>query len=171
MFKQLIFTLSLVLTLTAVFGQKPSKLKGNVQFEVGKSAILPTEETKLTGILAQLRSSPLEYEIAIQGNTDATGSKKYNYNLSKERVEAVKNWFIKQGIVEDVLSDDFFGEENPVANNMSEQGKQLNRRVDIDITFFNDAEIAYTPAQPQVEPVMPIVEKFDINFKSTPSVF
>ena len=77
------------------------------------------EDTKLT--------------IALDGFTDATASSEYNLGLSKRRATAVKNYLISQGIAASRITSNAYGEENPVSDNTTPEGKAQNRRVSISI--------------------------------------
>jgi OmpA-OmpF porin, OOP family len=71
-----------------------------------------------------------DLRILVTGNTDAVGSDEYNKELSKRRAERILQFFKTQGLTEDKIVIDFKGEKNPVSDNKSNNGKQLNRRVD-----------------------------------------
>jgi OmpA-OmpF porin, OOP family len=71
-----------------------------------------------------------DLRILVTGNTDADGSDAYNKELSKRRAERILLFFKTQGLTEDKIIIDFKGEKNPVSDNKSTNGKQLNRRVD-----------------------------------------
>ncbi len=70
-------------------------------------------------------------QIVIQGYTDSVGSSQYNKDLSERRARAVKQVFVDNGIPEDRLRVEGYGEQYPVASNETPQGRQLNRRVEI----------------------------------------
>ncbi|MCB0539684.1 MAG: OmpA family protein, partial [Bacteroidetes bacterium] len=78
--------------------------------------------------LEKLSGSTMFY---LNGYTDNDGSDNYNINLSKERVQSVKNYLIDKGVSKNKIETGFFGEENPVNENLNEKQKTLNRRVEI----------------------------------------
>jgi len=75
--------------------------------------------------------------ILIEGHTDATGSEEYNQNLSEERASSVAGYLSELGVTDYRLITEGYGEEQPVADNDTETGRQQNRRVEVAI-YAND---------------------------------
>lgn len=71
-----------------------------------------------------------DLRIKITGHTDPDGSDAYNEELSKKRAQAIQDFFVKNGLSADKLVIDFKGEKELINHDQSENGKQLNRRVD-----------------------------------------
>ena len=72
--------------------------------------------------------------VDIDGNTDSTGSRAHNMELSKERAEAVKKYLIeKYGFPADRMRTVGNGPDRPVADNNSAEGREKNRRTDIKV--------------------------------------
>ena len=72
-----------------------------------------------------------DLRIKITGHTDPDGSDAYNNELSKKRAQAIQDFFVKNGLDADKLVIDFKGEKELInPKDQSENGKQLNRRVD-----------------------------------------
>lgn len=71
-----------------------------------------------------------DIRISVTGHTDAVGTDDYNIKLSERRANSIRNYFVSLGLAPDKLEIDFKGEKNPVANNLTKEGKQKNRRVD-----------------------------------------
>jgi outer membrane protein OmpA-like peptidoglycan-associated protein len=69
--------------------------------------------------------------VGVFGFADATGSEGHNQDLSQQRAETVRSWLVKHGIDDSHVSIQAKGENNPVATNSTEEGKQQNRRVEI----------------------------------------
>lgn len=87
--------------------------------------------------LRELASSMKKYEeteIRILGHTDSVGSESYNEKLSGQRADAVKNFLIREGIPSARMRTEGYGETDPVASNETDEGRELNRRVEIVIT-------------------------------------
>ncbi len=61
------------------------------------------------------------------------GSDSYNQRLSEDRANAVRNYLIEQGVSSDRIEAVGYGEKQPVATNDTEEGRQLNRRVEFKI--------------------------------------
>ena len=66
----------------------------------------------------------------IEGHTDADGTEASNLDLSKRRSAAIKEALVKFGISENRLQTEGYGESRPIASNLTQEGKQLNRRVE-----------------------------------------
>ena len=71
-----------------------------------------------------------DLRIKITGHTDADGSNAYNKDLSERRAKSIQDFFVKCGLPPHKVVTDFKGEEEPVDNNKTDNGKQRNRRVD-----------------------------------------
>jgi outer membrane protein OmpA-like peptidoglycan-associated protein len=73
----------------------------------------------------------------VAGHTDSTGSEQTNQTLSENRADNVKNALVGQGVHPNRISTLGFGESAPIADNSTEAGRQLNRRVVITIKQRN----------------------------------
>lgn len=100
-----------------------------IVFETAKSDIKPESEQILNKALNTLTFYP-DLEVQIQGHTDSRGGKAYNQKLSQQRAEAVKAWLVAKGIDAARITTKGFGPDKPVATNDTEEGRQMNRRID-----------------------------------------
>ena len=107
---------------------KPLVLQG-VTFAVGKADLTENAKTVLNSVIESLRDNP-EVRVEIRGYTDNTGSAAINLNLSQGRAEAVKDYFIRQGIAFNRIRAIGYGEANPIASNYTEEGRSRNRRIE-----------------------------------------
>ncbi len=73
--------------------------------------------------------------VHIVGHTDDRASDEYNMVLSKKRAEAVKKALINLGVSPSRLSTEGRGERDPIASNKTEQGRALNRRIEVTLTY------------------------------------
>jgi outer membrane protein OmpA-like peptidoglycan-associated protein len=103
---------------------------GDVLFDTGKSQILRSGTDNLTKLADFFNHNP-EAKASIEGYTDSVGSDAANYALSERRSNAVLTALLHMGVPSDRLSSHAYGEENPVASNETQAGRQLNRRVEI----------------------------------------
>jgi outer membrane protein OmpA-like peptidoglycan-associated protein len=105
-------------------------LQGAVLFDTNQATLKPAAEDVLSPLLQEMQQLP--YVMAkISGHADATGPEAYNLDLSQQRADAVKQFFIDGGIASDRLSAQGYGESEPVADNKTAAGRRENRRVDI----------------------------------------
>jgi len=101
----------------------------NLQFATGKSKI-SKESYESLDLLVELLVKKPDYKIYIAGHTDNVGGAKANKKLSQERAEAVKIYLMNKGISPTRIKTEGFGQERPVADNTTEEGRRKNRRVE-----------------------------------------
>jgi outer membrane protein OmpA-like peptidoglycan-associated protein len=70
-------------------------------------------------------------KVAIEGHTDSVGTEDYNLQLSKQRADAVREYLVKEGVQEDVITAIGLGMSQPIAGNESADGRKKNRRVEL----------------------------------------
>jgi hypothetical protein len=85
----------------------------------------------------------------VVGYTDSTGSEEHNQQLSELRANAVKNALVIKGVNAARLTTMGMGESNPIADNSTAAGRQLNRRVNIVISPIQQQGQPQPPGQPQ----------------------
>ena len=73
-------------------------------------------------------------KVRIEGHTDNKGDPLRNLKLSQSRAEAVVKYLVGKGIAADRLDAAGFGEQRPLADNKTEDGRAQNRRVDITVS-------------------------------------
>ena len=109
-----------------------SEDKGN--FKLNRVEIPDEAKAEIDNLVNQLKSNPNGAWIEIEGHTDATGGKLYNMQLGEKRAEQVKRYLYEQHQVPlhkmNVIS---FGEEKPVSDNKTRDGRAQNRRVVIKV--------------------------------------
>lgn len=111
-------------------------LKGiarGIYFETGKSVIKPESYVVLNNVVEVLQVFPTA-NIAIEGHTDNVGNPSANMTLSQQRAEAVRQYLKGQGIDETRMTATGYGETKPQADNSTEEGRSLNRRVEIKLS-------------------------------------
>ena len=106
--------------------------KSDVLFDVNSAVLKPGAYTEINRVSQVLVQYP-QTTVQIAGHTDSTGSEEYNQKLSEERAMSVQNALISQGVTPSRLRTIGFGESQPVADNGTEAGRQLNRRVVVTI--------------------------------------
>jgi OOP family OmpA-OmpF porin len=71
--------------------------------------------------------------VVISGHTDITGSPEYNLTLSRKRAANVKAYLISQGVSADRVKIEYYGVTRPIASNQTVEGRNKNRRVEIEV--------------------------------------
>lgn len=103
-----------------------------VQFESGKDVIKPISFNILNNVAGIMKENK-DYSLSIHGYTDSQGDDRKNEDLSKRRAKAVAKYLTAKGVQPYRLSPDGFGEANPVADNLTPQGRAKNRRVEFKV--------------------------------------
>ncbi len=101
-----------------------------LEFENDKSIILKKSYGELESLTNMLLLRP-DLKIRLEGHTDNNGSEAYNLELSKNRVLAVKDFLVANGVEASRIETAYFGESKPIADNSTEEGKAKNRRVEM----------------------------------------
>ena len=106
----------------------------NLYFDFDKDEIQPEAYRYLDGLAELLIENPT-YNVQLKGYADERGSKAYNIDLSKRRVESSFFYLTNRGVPKDQLSLDYYGEDLPDNLRPTEAGYQLNRRVEMSFFF------------------------------------
>lgn len=106
--------------------------KSDVLFDTGSSTIKPgVASSGEIDRVAQILNRYPDTTIKVVGYTDSTGAESQNQQLSELRANSVKNALVVKGVTNSRLTTIGMGESNPVADNTTPEGRQLNRRVAI----------------------------------------
>lgn len=102
-----------------------------LNFQPGQAVIQPEYYNLLTKVQKAINTFP-ECKVTIEGHTDSHGSDQMNYQLSTNRAAAVKQYLLaNMGIEPYRLQAVGYGEDRPIANNETAEGRAKNRRIDI----------------------------------------
>ena len=107
-------------------------LAADVLFDFDKAILKNEGKSKLDDLATKVRAVNLEVVIAI-GHTDSIGSDAYNQKLSVRRAESVKAYLVSKGVEPNRIYTEGKGEKQPVASNKTKDGRQKNRRVEIEV--------------------------------------
>jgi len=107
-------------------------LKGDVTFDYDSAILRPGLYSEIDRISNVLIKYP-ETVIRVEGHTDITGSESYNMILSQRRADSVKNLIVQRGVSLTRIETMPYGESMPIADNSTEAGRSMNRRVEIKI--------------------------------------
>jgi outer membrane protein OmpA-like peptidoglycan-associated protein len=104
----------------------------NILFDFDKATLKPESYIELEKLYKFLSENP-NLIIEIGGHTDNIGTKEYNQILSEKRAKAVYDYLISKNINANRLKYKGYGDTMPIADNSTEEGRQLNRRTEIKI--------------------------------------
>ncbi len=105
-------------------------LSGSVLFASNQSALLPAAQDRLNKVADALLVTK-ERNLTVEGFTDSQGSSEYNMVLSQKRADVVRSYLISRGYPSNLIQANGIGEDRPVADNNSTEGRANNRRVEI----------------------------------------
>jgi OmpA-OmpF porin, OOP family len=102
----------------------------NILFDTGKSTV-QSESLPVIDQIYELMKNDLILKISVEGHTDNSGDATANKKLSDDRAKAVMNLVVAKGIDKTRMSSVGWGQEKPIADNRTEDGRARNRRVEI----------------------------------------
>lgn len=119
----------------------------DIQFEINQKTVRHEVEGKIEKVAIFMRKYP-DTTAVIEGHSDEVGSSVDNMRLSQTRAENVVSYLVGRGIARSRLKAEGYGETRPIADNSTEVGKRLNRRINAIIACATDIEgIVAIPAR------------------------
>ena len=112
----------------------------DVTFAVDSTTISPNMRTALDSVAQSMVTYPNSL-IDVMGHTDSTGSDQYNLDLSRRRAESVATYLTSRGVSRARVETIGYGEQYPVADNSTPEGRAQNRRVEIRITPVSTEDV------------------------------
>jgi len=112
-------------TLMAKYGIGTKK----ILFDFDKSK-LKTDGIAALNSIAEALNNHDGFGVELSGHTDSIGTKEYNMGLSERRVNSAADYLLGKGVQKNKIKTMFFGEEKPVEDNSTSEGRAQNRRVD-----------------------------------------
>jgi outer membrane protein, adhesin transport system len=106
-------------------------LSADALFDTNSSKLKSESAARLDALIAGIKANDKVVSIDIIGHTDSTGSDALNLPLSKARAQAVRDYFVLNGLESIPMTTDGKGAAEPVADNATEAGKMANRRVEV----------------------------------------
>ncbi len=102
-------------------------------FETGKSTLQPESQDQLKNVSEILKAYPA-VNIKLGGYTDNTGDANANLKLSSDRAKAVEEELVRMGVDTQRIDSEGYGDQYPVGDNTTEEGRAQNRRISIRVT-------------------------------------
>ncbi|WP_184549173.1 OmpA family protein [Mucilaginibacter sp. FT3.2] len=109
---------------------KPNYNFTNIQFEFNSAVLKTASYQALDQAVIEMKKDAT-VQFVLNGNSSSEGTDQRNMELSVERANSVKTYLVNSGISADNLSVKGYGESKPIADNTTEDGRVLNRRVEI----------------------------------------
>lgn len=106
----------------------------NLEFEFDRAVIVQSSLPYLDR-LAELMVQKYDWRLRIAGHTDNIGPDDYNMRLSRDRSYAVQNYLLSRGMLPSQFVVEYYGESRPIDTNDTEEGRQRNRRVEMEFVF------------------------------------
>ena len=119
---------------------------GGILFDTNSASLSPGGIERLR-TFAQTISKYPKQRVIVKGHTDAQGDDRFNQKLSEERADSVRNYVVSEGVASARVTAIGFGSKLPVATNASAEGRQQNRRVEIELR--PDEEVMQSGDTPQ----------------------
>lgn len=109
---------------------KEGRIALYILFDTGKATIKPESQPIVKQVVDMMKAHP-DLKVAVEGHTDNVGSPVSNKALSQQRAQSVVAAITSQGIAAPRLTAAGFGQDKPVADNATEDGRAKNRRVEL----------------------------------------
>jgi len=110
----------------------------NIYFDFNSDRLRPESIPELERLLRLLQQNP-NIRIRFSGHTDNIGGDKYNQQLSERRARAVYTWLRERGVHPIQMEYIGYGKTRPIASNATEEGRSLNRRIEMEIVGIRKA--------------------------------
>lgn len=107
-------------------------MPGNITFATGRAEVKSEFNSVLDSVVQVLKEFD-QTRIIISGHTDSTGSAQLNQTLSEQRAGSVKSYLTNSGIKTGRVNATGYGYRYPVASNSTAEGRQANRRVELEL--------------------------------------
>ena len=110
--------------------KKKSLVLEGVNFETSSAKLQSSSTAILDRVAEGLKANP-QARVEIGGHTDSRGADTYNQRLSRDRANSVRDYLVSKGVSKGQLETKGYGETKPIADNKTESGQAVNRRVEL----------------------------------------
>lgn len=129
------------LSLKAIMFQPPRVIRfDDILFELNSADLTEDTKMKVDTVVAILQASD-KIRLEVQGHTDSTGGYDYNLELSAKRAETIRNYIVGEGIDSTRIIPNGYADRFPIASNLTEAGRALNRRTEFVIISKGENDI------------------------------
>lgn len=104
-------------------------ISDRIQFEPGRAVILEPSKKVLEEVVKAMDAHADVELVEIEGHTDWLGTETANLELSTKRADAVRDYLVSRGVASTRLTPHGYGENKPIADNTTSEGRLANRRV------------------------------------------
>lgn len=115
-----------------------------VNFDFNKSSLTVNAKTILD-MVAEALTKRTDIKVEVDGHTDSKGSDSYNQSLSEKRAASVMQYLVSKGIDASRMTAVGMGESQPVADNETDEGRELNRRVELKVLEAGGGGVVVEP--------------------------
>lgn len=109
-------------------------ISSDALFAVNSSELSPSASGSLDQLLQKIKATPNVVAIRVEGHTDSSGSDGINMPLSHARAQRVRDYLVLNGLEMVSIQAQGYGSSQPVADNSTEAGRNINRRVEVRVT-------------------------------------
>jgi outer membrane protein OmpA-like peptidoglycan-associated protein len=117
------------------------RMPSGITFGYDSATVQPQFQPTLNEVSSVLAQYPKTY-IDVLGHTDSDGADAYNQGLSERRAQSVASYLSSRGVQSARIATRGYGETQPIASNMTEEGKAANRRVEIKIAPVTEGDLS-----------------------------
>jgi K(+)-stimulated pyrophosphate-energized sodium pump len=103
-----------------------------LRFDTGQATLQPASQEQLGCVSEILKVYP-QVKVVVDGYTDNTGEPAANLQLSQQRADSVMAQLVVLGVDPSRMTAKGYGQDNPVADNSTEEGRQENRRIALEV--------------------------------------
>jgi len=118
--------------LVQLLRERKAVVLDGVEFDIDQDTLRPESLTTLNEVATSLKDWS-DVRLEVQGHCSEPGTDEHNMDLSRRRAAAVKAYLVSQGIGASRLEAKGYGENRPIADNSTVEGRQVNRRVELHV--------------------------------------